>query len=167
MEWYIGMDVHSKACVYAVQDKEEVLIGEGRVETSYEGMECFRDRHRLAAITRTTSRAEGGPGRGSVLSSTVRRNPKFESTYSQYRDRWAFRRESRQCRRLVQFASCFTRYPRDCANATFVWPLACGLTDPLLVDVSPPPLHRKSAPASGLPVGVLHRRLTIVNSCRM
>ena len=51
MEWYIGMDVHSKACVYAVQDKEGVLIGEGRVETSYEGMEGIRDRHRLAAGT--------------------------------------------------------------------------------------------------------------------
>lgn len=52
MELYVGMDVHSKECVFAVQDQDGRLVGEGRIPTSYEGLEGLRDRCRLPAGTR-------------------------------------------------------------------------------------------------------------------
>ena len=44
MKMYVGMDVHSKDCVHAVQDESGRLQFEGRVPTSYEGLSELRKR---------------------------------------------------------------------------------------------------------------------------
>ena len=52
MEMYVGMDVHSKECVYAVEDGEGRHVCEGRVATSYEGLSEMRRRCKLPAGAR-------------------------------------------------------------------------------------------------------------------
>jgi transposase len=52
MEAYVGLDVHSKMTEYAVEDATGVLVDEGRVPTTAEGLRALRDAHRLAPGTR-------------------------------------------------------------------------------------------------------------------
>ena len=51
-EFYVGIDVHSKDCVYAVQDEHGTLLGEGSVSTSPEGLLSLRRRFELPDGTR-------------------------------------------------------------------------------------------------------------------
>jgi len=44
---YVGLDVHCKDCVYAVQDEAGTLIGEGSVSTTPEGLLLLRNRFAL------------------------------------------------------------------------------------------------------------------------
>ncbi len=50
-KFYVGLDVHSKDCVYAVQDERGTLIGEGSVSTAPEGLLLLRERFALPAGT--------------------------------------------------------------------------------------------------------------------
>ena len=50
-KYYVGLDVHSKDCVYAVQDEQGTLIGEGSVSTTPEGLFLLRNRFDLPAGT--------------------------------------------------------------------------------------------------------------------
>ncbi len=50
--YYVGLDVHSKDCVYAVQDEQGRLLGEGSVPTSPEGLLLLRRRFELPDGTR-------------------------------------------------------------------------------------------------------------------
>lgn len=43
-KFYVGLDVHSKDCVYAVQDEAGVLVTEGTVPTTPEGLLLLRER---------------------------------------------------------------------------------------------------------------------------
>ena len=52
MEMYVGMDVHCKQSVYAIQDSSGKGIGEGKVPTTIEGFMDMRDRHGLPPGTR-------------------------------------------------------------------------------------------------------------------
>ena len=40
-KFYVGLDVHGKDCVYAVQDEHGTLIGEGSVSTHPRDSCCF------------------------------------------------------------------------------------------------------------------------------
>lgn len=49
---YVGLDAHSKSCVYVIQDGEGRPAGEGRVPTTLEGLALLRERHQLPPGTR-------------------------------------------------------------------------------------------------------------------
>lgn len=51
MARYVGLDAHSKNCVYAIQDEEGTMQGEGHVPTTPEGLTLMRVRHDLAPGT--------------------------------------------------------------------------------------------------------------------
>jgi transposase len=52
MARYIGLDAHSKNCVYAIQDEHGKLAGEGSVPTTLEGLQLLCARYELPAGTR-------------------------------------------------------------------------------------------------------------------
>lgn len=52
MERYVGLDAHSKSCVYVVQDANGKPVGEGRIPTSLDGLQAMSARHKLAEGTR-------------------------------------------------------------------------------------------------------------------
>lgn len=52
MERYVGLDAHSKSCVYVIQDENGARVGEGRVPTSLDGLMAMCTRHELPAGTR-------------------------------------------------------------------------------------------------------------------
>jgi len=52
MARYVGLDAHSKRCVYVVQDEHGRVTGEGSVPTSMEGLAQLSARYDLAAGTR-------------------------------------------------------------------------------------------------------------------
>lgn len=45
---YVGLDAHSKRCVYVIQDEHGKAAGEGSVPTTIEGLQLMRDRHELS-----------------------------------------------------------------------------------------------------------------------
>jgi transposase len=47
MERYVGLDVHSKNSVYAIQDESGQVVGKGTVPTTPEGLQHIRDHHGL------------------------------------------------------------------------------------------------------------------------
>ncbi|MBI5169668.1 MAG: IS110 family transposase [Candidatus Eisenbacteria bacterium] len=49
---YVGLDVHSKHSVYAIQDDSGRLVGEGSVPTTTEGLQLLRARYELPDATR-------------------------------------------------------------------------------------------------------------------
>lgn len=51
MPRYVGLDAHSKSCVYVIQDEQGAIVGEGSVPTSTEGLHLLRARYDLAAGT--------------------------------------------------------------------------------------------------------------------
>lgn len=52
MARYVGLDAHSKRCVYAIQDENGRTVGEGCVPTSPDGLSSLRRQHELPAGTR-------------------------------------------------------------------------------------------------------------------
>ena len=50
-KFYVGLDAHSKDSVYAVQDEDGSLMGEGSVSTTPEGLLLLRNRFELPAGT--------------------------------------------------------------------------------------------------------------------
>lgn len=44
---YVGLDAHSKNCVYMIQDENGRPVGEGTVPTTLEGLTLLRERHGL------------------------------------------------------------------------------------------------------------------------
>lgn len=52
MERYVGLDAHSKSCVYVIQDANGKIVGEGSVPTTSEGLLAMRARYELPAGTR-------------------------------------------------------------------------------------------------------------------
>jgi len=52
MARYVGLDAHSKRCVYVIQDEHGQVRGEGSVSTDEVGLHRLRDRYQLAAGTR-------------------------------------------------------------------------------------------------------------------
>lgn len=44
MKVYVGMDVHSKECVFVAQDENGKLLREGRIPTSIEGLRQLREK---------------------------------------------------------------------------------------------------------------------------
>lgn len=52
MARYVGLDAHSKRCVYVIQDEHGAVVGEGSVPTSSEGLCSLCVRHDLPAGTR-------------------------------------------------------------------------------------------------------------------
>lgn len=52
MARYVGLDAHSKSCVYVIQDENGARVGEGRVPTSFDGLLAMCSRHGLPANTR-------------------------------------------------------------------------------------------------------------------
>ena len=52
MAQYVGLDAHSKKCVYVIQDEDGKIMGEGSVSTTVEGLLLMRNRHELAPGTR-------------------------------------------------------------------------------------------------------------------
>lgn len=51
MARYVGIDAHSKNCVYAIQDEQGKIRGEGSVPTTLEGLRLLQARYDLAART--------------------------------------------------------------------------------------------------------------------
>jgi transposase len=51
MTRYVGLDAHSKNCVYVIQDAEGRSAGQGSVPTTLEGLALMRARHELPAGT--------------------------------------------------------------------------------------------------------------------
>ncbi len=49
---YVGLDAHSKNCVFAIQDENGRPSGEGTVPTTLAGLTLLRDRHDLPAGTK-------------------------------------------------------------------------------------------------------------------
>jgi transposase len=47
MARYVGLDAHSKSCVYVIQDEHGHIVGEGSVPTSLEGLQLLRARYSL------------------------------------------------------------------------------------------------------------------------
>jgi transposase len=47
MERYVGLDAHSKKCVYVIQDENGRGVAEGSVSTTLEGLVTLRDQHQL------------------------------------------------------------------------------------------------------------------------
>ncbi|MEK7247630.1 MAG: IS110 family transposase, partial [Chloroflexota bacterium] len=52
MARYVGLDAHSKRCVYVIQDEHGKVVGEGSVPTTTEGLLLMRARYELPAGTR-------------------------------------------------------------------------------------------------------------------
>ena len=52
MARYVGLDAHSKTCVYVIQDESGKIVGEGSVSTDAVGLLTMRDRYDLPAGTR-------------------------------------------------------------------------------------------------------------------
>ncbi len=52
MARYVGLDAHSKKCVYVIQEEDGKVVGEGSVPTTLEGLQLLRARYELAAGTR-------------------------------------------------------------------------------------------------------------------
>lgn len=52
MPRYVGLDAHSKNCVYVIQDENGKQVGEGKVPTTLEGLQLMRARYELPAGTR-------------------------------------------------------------------------------------------------------------------
>jgi len=52
MARYVGVDAHSKRCVYVVQDANGKILGDSSVPTTLEGLQSLRTRHELPAGTR-------------------------------------------------------------------------------------------------------------------
>lgn len=52
MERYVGLDAHSKNCVYVIQDEQGGRAGEGTVPTTLAGLHLLVERHQLPAGTR-------------------------------------------------------------------------------------------------------------------
>ena len=52
MERYVGVDAHSKNCVYVIQDEQGGRAGEGTVPTTLAGLHLLVERHQLPAGTR-------------------------------------------------------------------------------------------------------------------
>jgi transposase len=52
MARYVGLDAHSKQCVYVIQDEHGTIMGEGSVTTTIEGLLLMRNRHGLPPGTR-------------------------------------------------------------------------------------------------------------------
>jgi transposase len=52
MTRYVGLDAHSKNCVYVIQDESGKRVGEGRVATTMDGLQLLCGRYELAAGTR-------------------------------------------------------------------------------------------------------------------
>jgi transposase len=51
MKRYVGVDAHSKNCVYAIEDESGSVIREGQVPTTPEGLLLLKARHELPAGT--------------------------------------------------------------------------------------------------------------------
>jgi transposase len=51
MARYVGLDAHSKSCVFVIQDEHGKIVGEGSVPTTTEGLRTMRDRYELAPET--------------------------------------------------------------------------------------------------------------------
>ena len=51
MARYVGLDAHSKSCVYVIQDEQGRVRGEGSVPTTVVGLHRLRDRYELAPGT--------------------------------------------------------------------------------------------------------------------
>jgi len=51
MARYVGLDAHSKSCVYVIQDEQGRVLGEGSVPTTIDGLLMMRTRHALPAGT--------------------------------------------------------------------------------------------------------------------
>ncbi len=51
MTRYVGLDAHSKSCVYVIQDEQGHIVSEGSVPTSVEGLHLLRARHELPTGT--------------------------------------------------------------------------------------------------------------------
>jgi transposase len=47
MERIVGLDAHSKRCVYAIEDEAGTIVAQGDVPTSLEGLMLLRERHGL------------------------------------------------------------------------------------------------------------------------
>ena len=52
MTRYVGLDAHSKRCVYVIQDENGKVLGDSSVPTTIEGLALLRLRHELPAGTR-------------------------------------------------------------------------------------------------------------------
>jgi transposase len=52
MARYVGLDAHSKRCVYVIQDEHGTMAGEGSVPTTPEGLQLLRARYELPGGTR-------------------------------------------------------------------------------------------------------------------
>src|SRR6266568_1671203 len=52
MARYVGLDAHSKRCVYVIQDEHGSVVGQGYVPTTGTGLHLLRTRHELAPGTR-------------------------------------------------------------------------------------------------------------------
>src|SRR6266850_7399921 len=52
MTRYVGLDAHSKRCVYVIQDEQGQVVGEGGVPTTIEGLQSLRTRYELPEGTR-------------------------------------------------------------------------------------------------------------------
>ena len=52
MTRYVGLDAHSKRCVYVIHDEQGKIVGEGSVPTTLEGLLTMRSRYELPAGTR-------------------------------------------------------------------------------------------------------------------
>jgi transposase len=51
MARYVGLDVHSKSCVYVIQEENGKVLGDSSVPTTIEGLALMRSRHQLAVGT--------------------------------------------------------------------------------------------------------------------
>ncbi len=51
MARYVGLDAHSKTCMYVIQNEEGKVVGEGHVPTSPEGLALLRVRYELPTGT--------------------------------------------------------------------------------------------------------------------
>lgn len=52
MTRYVGLDAHSKNCVYVIQDENGKIVGEGSVPTALEGLQLLGARYELPPGTR-------------------------------------------------------------------------------------------------------------------
>jgi transposase len=51
MPRYVGLDAHSKNCVYAIEDETGTVVSQGQVPTTLEGLTLLKARHELPAET--------------------------------------------------------------------------------------------------------------------
>ena len=52
MARYVGLDAHSKSCVYVIQDENGTRVGEGKVATTLDGLQSISTRYKLPTGTR-------------------------------------------------------------------------------------------------------------------